>query len=1154
MSKKKCCCDEDRVLLDEWCNRDHYGIDWYEQNIIYEGVGFNPTYFGGGMSQCKQPNWKIAGTLTTELPSVGHPMTAYICQPWPSCERFKNPEAGTYTERDPQSGIDIMGISSFRTPSGPLNNQAYGWGPSTFYGDVYPCWFNGINMTNIEDDDESFFDITFKLKIEKQTESGFVEIINTNISGPTKNLRPHPDAVRSYNVGNDQRNWGLVSGCGIFFERFQNGEPLPCYQDFARMPRGPWPYRFKRKFSIDTDNFDCYVKDDDGQPLFPYTVEQARELGLTQCIIEGICSPLNGDKGCCTKSFVDRKAFCDQLDPEVGTPYGWEDCPSECAAYSNHSVAGNTGNLKFFGWLEPANRYTTPEWDVEDAQSEETRKMSLHVIVPTQFKNDEGFCIADNVEGRSFGEWCFGMDCEAKGGEIEALESAGYVWSNGREKDGIWLHKTPTNALRLLFTLDHSDLDQGKVWRVFKDWDVKVTNYVKTFNEGKEDEVKFRITLEQKVTETHLSSLGCDCPSGYRQNEDGSLERVRPAGCDDRVPGLETPGDDNTCSDTDLSGPDLHCMNSLRGTKISFSERGPLVLKMDVETENFGCLNCDPREDTCDQTFGGTTKNTGNDPDQEGFKMIIHSGRFTTNVLHLETISDWINGNGIYFAANGGVVDGCWCDILRGDGLEPSWAFPAVGDNRKAGDIPSSTYNAYYVHGARYAGALADLPFPADHDGSPVAGKRYRNNYSGVEQADLYDEYKFQWAPFGFYPHINGDSYCTWTSTHCQPTAPYEFAVPRFPSFNVKDWPETGPLANCRVSCDDCVLPGRGCDTCGPPPVDENGQICICNCCNCEEIGPENCPEIFGPCAEYCGTQPGTNRSRCCTSKPEPCCECPCNTADPLCPIPPGAEPAQEGNYLIPYYRCGPNIGREEGRGPGDPYWTCHPKWPDGEIVPTGYSPDVDLNFTFFWGMDSERIYFQPLGSSSTVGSLGNVSCWDAVSCSNWGAVDCIWQYCPCENCSIPQPKFTFCEVPGSTFPYGPNRNMYINWRKYLCQKRLKGTWKPELNEIENMKFSCSVNQGDCGSSVIDEGESNACNHIWIFSYEGQTDNIPFKNFACDPNNPAKSMDVTISKYEIPTSGKFNQAWRPWDTKYEPNPGRNNDRRHIVITAKGIDG
>ena len=161
MSKKKCCCG-DRLILDEWCNHEHYGIDfWALAN--QPGIPNNPSYQVGD-APCKQPNWKSTGTLTTELPSIGHPMTGYL--PCDGDEPFPNPESGRYEEIPPTNPIPIL-RNSFRTPSTGLLNNQFLWGPAGYYGDLSSCWFNGINMTNIENEDESFFNITFKLKIEK---------------------------------------------------------------------------------------------------------------------------------------------------------------------------------------------------------------------------------------------------------------------------------------------------------------------------------------------------------------------------------------------------------------------------------------------------------------------------------------------------------------------------------------------------------------------------------------------------------------------------------------------------------------------------------------------------------------------------------------------------------------------------------------------------------------------------------------------------------------------------------------------------------------------------------------------------------------------------------------------------------------------------
>jgi hypothetical protein len=66
MSKKECCCNNNC----NWCDRDHWTFDPY--------VIRDPVTGEGILIQNAQPNWNTLGTITTELPSVGHPMIGWI--------------------------------------------------------------------------------------------------------------------------------------------------------------------------------------------------------------------------------------------------------------------------------------------------------------------------------------------------------------------------------------------------------------------------------------------------------------------------------------------------------------------------------------------------------------------------------------------------------------------------------------------------------------------------------------------------------------------------------------------------------------------------------------------------------------------------------------------------------------------------------------------------------------------------------------------------------------------------------------------------------------------------------------------------------------------------------------------------------------------
>jgi hypothetical protein len=531
MASRKCCCGRGC----EWCNHD------------------DP----------RQVNYKeVTGTVTTEIPSIGHPIT--------STSVFNSVYYDYY-----------KGKSLLRTlppPTTSWNRQIWD-APGLAYGDVQPCWFNGINMKNITEDNP-YHQFKFVLRIRKKINNNptgdnidinspdYVDVVNLSWNGYGKNIRPHPDACGSFNVTS---NLFLTvdNGCGVFGKPNQD-DTNPCTVDFAKMPRGPWPYRLKRNFQTDLNNQYCY--NSDGIPLsvsqaqaYNKTVPSNKQCPLTEASCKFAQDPdLAPYAQCCASSsdsYCSGSEYCNMLDDE-GTPYGWEDCPYGCAQFSLYNKTDDLAqNRRFFCWWNPHNRYTTPEWDVKDFNTGDTRKMSIHVVVPT-VKTGVDFCqLSNSTPDQSFSEWSFGMDLEASD-EISTLENSGFVFSNGREAKGVWINKTPTNALRVLFTLDHADLEAGRVWRVFNDWDVEseAITWDKNVNTGSE----FIVYVEQKLTELAFSSLGCDCPSG------GTAQGPQACGyATDPVWG--------------------NCVGTPR---ISFSERGPLAIRFYANTTGSGAYDC----------------------------------------------------------------------------------------------------------------------------------------------------------------------------------------------------------------------------------------------------------------------------------------------------------------------------------------------------------------------------------------------------------------------------------------------------------------------------------------------------------------------------------------------------------------------------------
>jgi len=542
MTSKKCCCGREC----EWCNHDQNAND----------------------PRIRQSNYKeVTGTITTEIPSVGHPVLNVD---------YNN---AVYTY------YGVPHKSYLRTPAPASSdwNKQTGWGTGVLYGDIQPCWFNGINMKNVTDDN-AFHEFKFILRIRKKINNNptdseidinspdYEDVVNISWNGYGRNIRPHPDTCGSYNI-TSPLFLTADNGCGIFASIDENGNS-PCEIDFAKMPRGPWPYRLKRNLQPDYQSDYCWSRNAEGDRISPLTADQAVKYNETapenqKCpVTEQSCQfsgdPENPYASCCQGTsdiFCSSSEFCNMLDEE-GTPYGWEDCPYTCLGFSKYNKTPDTlDNLRFFCWWNPYNRYTTPEWDVLDKNIQSSRKLSIHVIVPTT-KSGVDFCEYHNHgTDVGFGEWSFGMDLEAPG-EIETLENSGFIFSNGREKKGVWINKTPTNALRVLFTLDHVDLEPGKVWRVFNDWDVKsdTITWDKNANSGKE----FIVYVEQQLIEKAFSSIGCDCPSG------GTAQGLQ--ACAYPV--------DPIYSD---------CVGTER---ISFAERGPLAVRLYADTQESGAYDC----------------------------------------------------------------------------------------------------------------------------------------------------------------------------------------------------------------------------------------------------------------------------------------------------------------------------------------------------------------------------------------------------------------------------------------------------------------------------------------------------------------------------------------------------------------------------------
>jgi hypothetical protein len=1269
MPKKACCCNKC-----SWCDRDHWTFDPYER--------FDPVTGEGILIQNTQPNWNTLGTITTELPSVGHPMIGWIFDSEQDLtERsipIPNTDSAIISENPACIFIpECIYVSQFRTPSESMFKDPRLWGSAAHYGEITPCWFNGINMTNIDvfsssrgtsgasgisgccsavgccgasgyigidaccgptgvccytglsgasgstaSDDNHFFNFTFELKVEKLTgsvsgQSGpsggtYSTIIDIKRTGPGKNVRPHPDACRSFNA--NEYGWSDLADCHAFERVDSDGLIVPCERDFARMPRGPWPYKFK-DFEIPDcknpacweENFVGFTADVDNKLFRTADVRAALKdptgpiaseyPWILDCPFKAVpCGGIDpGDFGgdvssycgeytsldesdgapaaCCPLAFLGNDLLCDRLDPYNGTPFGWEDCPAECSSYSNYSIPDpvtgevNTENLKFFGWISPFNRYTTPEWDFYEGSVGVTgatscgcvgtgytcgpsgfcgacgfsgstsgitsgiiKKISLHVIVPSQYDPGEsltsnGFCepSPETISGKSFGEWCFGMDYEATD-EIDILQSAGYVWSNGREDDGIWINRTPTSALRVLFTLDHSDLAPGKVWRVFRDWDVIVCNRIKTFNKGTPQEATFKITIKQKVEEVQFSSMGCDCPSGYFINECGKIESIEDA-CDshqivdgDIVYPNESPWAE--CWGSNIDGPTSKNI----GGRVSFAERGPITIKAIVETDETGCLNCrDPniKPVSCSEKRGSRAHPlAGQEENNEGGQIFVVNTRDLTcggdgcPISYINVVNwDWNNPTPYLTnsyretgAGNVGLLLSCTPISWNGttDVLPPDYIF-----------------DLFTEHGPRWAGALADIPHSSGN--RSVGAIRYRDGYRALRQSSEEEEItyggkdKINWR---LYDRLYGDSECRGSVCASDSIARNVYDYARI---FIDQHPGLSPVGNCTISCS-CQSDGTDGGGAGDPDTGTGDS-------------EWQCPDGSNPpCIDvgWSGPPPEGGGSK-----------CPCLTDPPL--------PSQAGHgpYVFPYYACNTNLARVNGRGANDyGLYTCVPAIP-ADTMDLFCQELIDAGGAKF-GIDSERFYFTAFATVATSTGIGLLGCAKTCQCVGDPGTACRNEDGSCK----------FCEGAGGQIGIGFPRNMFINWKKYLCKKRAQQGFKIPPDIMQKFEWKCSSDDApDTGLCGANEGLTGlGCSTAWSIS-DCLASNIPINNLAYTIEDLEAATDLSPQYRIVFKKYSYNEdetiedpRMCEWDTTYEPNFARSGltyGRNHIIINAQG---
>lgn len=159
-----------------------------------------------------------------------------------------------------------------------------------------------------------------------------------------------------------------------------------------------------------------------------------------------------------------------------------------------------------YSWLCAEYRYTTPQFTVIDAGTNESRNISLHVLVPhtsnsaygSPFEYKAGYCTTSL-------QFSYGMDITAPN-EIAALEAAGFTWSTLPESDGVWLARNKYGELRVLHNFTKTDIDYGGVMRTFVDWHGGKFHKTVTRN-------GFQIEIQTGLQEYKCASApSSDCP------------------------------------------------------------------------------------------------------------------------------------------------------------------------------------------------------------------------------------------------------------------------------------------------------------------------------------------------------------------------------------------------------------------------------------------------------------------------------------------------------------------------------------------------------------------------------------------------------------------------------------------------------------------
>jgi len=252
--------------------------------------------------------------------------------------------------------------------------------------------------------------------------------------------------------------------------------------------------------------------------------------------------------------------------------------PSTFTSYTSNSQTDDWCNYLGRGtgqynWICAEYRYTTPQFTVTSQDVD--RDISLHALVPHTSNGYFGSVI-EHLSGycTTAKQFAYGMDISAAD-EIVALEAAGFTWSTLPESDKVWVAKTNFGELRILHTLNDSDLAAGHVIRTFRDWNGS-GNFHRTVQRN-----GFQIEILTSLTESEsCSQPSQDCPDCRFSFPERLPERLK----------LEI----NLAAGSSTITPDGRCYD-MGGLRVFVMPGQHQYLKCDAEpTKSSDCCGGDP--------------------------------------------------------------------------------------------------------------------------------------------------------------------------------------------------------------------------------------------------------------------------------------------------------------------------------------------------------------------------------------------------------------------------------------------------------------------------------------------------------------------------------------------------------------------------------